>query len=125
MIAEYVVSIHASDSQASHVDVSIRTIRQFSSYGYGLALTASASHDRAHGFVIDVGGITLPQVTKQDEGPATGMVSFPAPARGEIQFSIRRKTDVMDCVVQMQAGKPVTIVVTSGSPLFEVEPLAA
>jgi hypothetical protein len=125
MIAEYNVSITASTSMASHVDVNIRTIRQFSSYGYGLALTAAASHDRAHAFVIDVGGITLPQVTKQDEGPATGLVTFPAPARGEVQFSIRRKTDVVECVIQMHAGKPISLEITSASPLFEVEPLAA
>lgn len=124
MNAEYIVTVGPSEAPG-HVDVTVRTVRQFSSFGYGIALTATSRRDVANGYVLDVGGITLPPVTKQAEGPATSMVSFPAPPQGTVRVTIRRKDEEAEIAIIMDHGTLTSVDATSSSALFIVETPAA
>lgn len=124
MNAEYIVTVGPSDA-AGHIDLTVRTVRQFSSFGYGIALTATSRRDVANGYVLDVGGITLPPVTKQAEGPATSMVSFPVPLQGTVHVTVRRKDDQAEITINMDHGTLTSVDATSSSALFILETPAA
>jgi hypothetical protein len=124
MNAEYVITAKIS-ATPGHVDVSVRTIRQFSSFGYGISLTANTRRDLANGYVLDIGGITLPQVSKQAEGSAESSVAFPIPSSGTLSVSVRRKDAVADLVLHVVNGTLTAVDVTSTSALFIVETPAA
>jgi hypothetical protein len=94
--SEFNISFRASVSETTGkplLHLHMETVREFASFGYVITLTdRSVVHNGM--FIVDVGGIGLPQNTKPTAGPAIGELTWPMPADGDYELVLHRRKEV-------------------------------
>jgi hypothetical protein len=72
------------------LDLEVRTVREFASYGYRIDLR-DVTRDLSTAMVIEIGGISLPSIATASSGAAVGVMSMIMPADGEYRLDVTRK----------------------------------
>lgn len=92
----------ASDAPA--LVVAIETVREFTSFGYQLALTSVPAPSQQT-YEVRIGGMSLPSVGRPQPGPARGEVMEALPADGTYHLVVSRKTQRAECRFTIAQGQ--------------------
>lgn len=101
-----------AETQQVLLDLEVRTVREFASYGYRVDVRALPSKD-ASTLIMEIGGISLPSVSTAASGAAVGVLSMPMPADGVYDLHVVRKQRTARFAVRITNGTP--------SPLEEMD----
>lgn len=102
---EYRVLLSTSSTAASTtLNVVVETVREFTSFGYVVALTSVPAPSQQR-FDVRIGGIALPSMGRPQPGPARGEIAEPLPADGTYDLVVTRKTQQGQCRITIADGQ--------------------
>lgn len=96
-------------SAETRPEVVITTLREFTSFGYGMNVDWTFD-SAARTLAIDIGGMTVPGIGRPEPGPARAVLHPDIPDTGEIAVLVKRKTEAAACTVTFDKGRPLRLV---------------
>lgn len=94
-----------AETQQVLLDLEVRTVREFASYGYRVDVRALPS-EHAATIIMEIGGISLPSVATAASGAAVGVLSLPMPSDGMYDVHVVRKQRTARFALRIANGTP-------------------
>jgi len=96
------------DSGATMMQFMFRTVREFSTFGYEIAIK-DTSTDAPTQYAFELGGLSLPSHTNHSHGGAETSVLRVVPRDGTYPLTIRRRSRTYTAQITIADGKPRTV----------------
>jgi len=123
---EYVVSlVNTTDEETGKplLTARIRTTREFESFAYSIALDSRyvSSENRWN---VDIGGLSLPSITRTTSGSAWSDVSIPMPFGCDLEIVLKKRGKNSSVQIALSQDGSITIVEVAGDGFarYEVAP---
>ncbi len=109
MSNEYILAVGTTvDQETQHrmVQLDLRTVREFSAFGYAIETQLSTSPGTV---TIEVGGITIPRAGGGESGPARSRVLSPIPNDGEVKVIVKKRKLTAEATLILRDGQLVSV----------------
>ncbi|MBK6291943.1 MAG: hypothetical protein IPH85_10005 [Ignavibacteria bacterium] len=120
---EFVVALAREtepDTDRTLLAIRVRTVREFTSFGYEIGLTnRSAPSKKEYG--VEIGGLSLPRVTMPVTGGARSSVLVAMPADGTYELVIHKRSKQGLARFTVKGGIPIGIDDVGGDPFVRFE----
>lgn len=106
---EYILAIGTTldaETQSRMVRFDLRTVREFSAFGYSIETQLSTSRGM---ITIEVGGITIPRAGGGESGPARASILSPIPNDGDVKVVIKKRKLVAEATLTVRDGNVVSV----------------
>ncbi len=108
------------DTDRTLLAIRVRTVREFTSFGYEIGLTnRSAPSKKEYG--VEIGGLSLPRVTMPVTGGARSSVLVAMPADGTYELVIHKRSKQGLARFTVKGGIPIGIDDVGGDPFVRFE----
>jgi hypothetical protein len=119
-----ITSVIDRDSGAPMLQFMFRTVREFSTFGYAIAIK-DASKPSPTEYAFELGGLSLPSNTNHSFGGAQTIVMRTLPIDGTYPLTIRRRTRQYTAQLHVVGGAPTALVQDDAASFIRVEVLRA
>ena len=119
-----ITSVIDRDSGAPMLQFVFRTVREFSTFGYAVAIK-DASKPSPTQYAFELGGLSLPSNTNHRFGGAQTIVMRALPSDGTYPLTIRRRSRQYTAQIHVVEGVPTAIVQDDAASFIRVEVLRA
>lgn len=113
-------SVIDRESGAPMLQFMFRTVREFSTFGYAIAVK-DASKPSPTEYTFELGGLSLPSHTNHAFGGAQTIVMRALPADGAYPLVIRRRSRMYTATITIDGGVPMAIKHDDIAPFIRVE----
>lgn len=106
---EYILAVSTIVDQETHhrvVCLDLRTVREFSAFGYAIETHVSTSPGSV---TIEVGGITIPRAGGGEAGPARSRIQSPIPDDGDVRVVVKKRKLTAEATLTLRAGELVSV----------------
>lgn len=93
------------DSGAPMLQFLFRTVREFSTFGYAIAVSDTSKPSPTE-YAFELGGLSLPTHTNQTNGGAQTIMLRTIPADGAYPLIIRRRSRMYRAQLLIESGQP-------------------
>ncbi len=115
-----VSSVIDRESGAPMLQFMFRTVREFSTFGYAIAVK-DASKPSPTEYTFELGGLSLPSHTNHAFGGAQTIVMRTLPSDGVYPLTIRRRSRTYSATIIIARGVPSSIEQDETAPFIRVE----
>lgn len=119
-----ITSVIDRESGAPMLQFMFRTVREFSTFGYAIAVT-DASKPAKTEYAFELGGLSLPAHTNHKFGGAQTIVMRSLPIDGTYALTVRRRTREYTAQINVVDGVPTSLVHDDAPSFIRVEVVRA
>lgn len=115
-----ITSVIDRESGAPMLQFMFRTVREFSTFGYVIAVK-DASRPLPTEYTFELGGLSLPSHTNHAFGGAQSIVMRALPSDGVYPLTIRRRSRTYTATIIIAGGAPLSVEHSDTTPFIRVE----
>ncbi len=104
MTTEFLLAVGVThDGTSAALRITLSTVREFSSYGYQIAMDVSVEEHNKR-LTVAVGGLRMMPISSNTSGPARTSMQVPLPSDGQYTIVVHRNGVIAQSTCEIQAG---------------------